>query len=220
MAATRTNPAADKKIRQTIQAIAGASDLYAHAHGTGAAAATPVSPAEALVAAHHVKNMLAEDVFYPAHAQRTESPGYKAIHQQMVKVEDRPCLACGVRQSTLGVAAANPFGAKALETHHHIIEWALANAIDLAKFNTHVIAGLRRRNPADPKYANDLTQQQMLDWIDHDRDNLWVLCDIHHRHKFVGIHAVTFPIWGPQDLLIKGFGPQMADTLAATPPTP
>jgi len=215
-----TNEAADKKIRKTIEAIAGANDLYAHAHGTGAAAASPASPAEALVAAHHVKNMLSESVFYPAHKKRSESAGYTAIHRQMVKVEDRPCLACGVRQSTLHDPASNPFGAKALETHHHIIEWALANAIDLAKFNSHVIAGLRRRNPADPKYATDLSQQQMLDWIDHDRDNLWVLCDVHHRHKYVGIHAITFPIWGPQDLLVPNFGPRMADEMAATPAEP
>ena len=46
-----------------------------------------------------------------------------------------------------------------------------------------------------------MTQKQILDWVDHDEDNLWVLCDVHHRHVFVGIHAITFPIWGPQDLV-------------------
>jgi hypothetical protein len=37
--------------------------------------------------------------------------------------------------------------------------------------------------------------------VDHGFDNLWVLCDVHHRHKFVGIHAITYPIWRPQDVV-------------------
>lgn len=59
-------------------------------------------------------------------------------------------------------------------------------------------------------YDHDFTQQEMLDWIDHGRDNLWVLCDVHHRHKYVGIHAITYPIWGPQDILKAGFGAHIA----------
>ena len=45
----------------------------------------------------------------------------------------------------------------------------------------------------------------MTDWIDHGRDNLLVLCDIHHRHVYVGIHAITGPIWGAQNLLQKSY---------------
>lgn len=41
----------------------------------------------------------------------------------------------------------------------------------------------------------------MRAWIDHHPDNLMVLCDVHHRHAGVGIHAVTAPIWRVQPLL-------------------
>jgi hypothetical protein len=151
---------------------------------------------------HAVSRLLHEVAFYPPHDVRKESPDYKKSHDDMVRVKDLPCLACGVRNSTLKDPKQNPFGAVQMETHHHVIEWALANAIDPGKFNSHVLPGLLRKNP--DKYATmktGMTKEQILAWVDHDEDNLWVLCDVHHRHTFVGIHAITFPIWGPQDIL-------------------
>ena len=96
-----------------------------------------------------------------------------------------------------------------METHHHVIEWALANAIDPAKFNQRVLPGLLRRNPE--KYGpmkKRMSQKQILDSVDHDEDNLWVLCDVHHRHVFVGIHAITFPISGTARSRQRGFAPE------------
>ena len=154
---------------------------------------------------HDVRRTLVEDAFYPPHSPRAESPAYAKTHDQMVNAEDTPCFICGVRQSTLGDPKQNPFGAQAMETHHVHVEWALATAVDLGKFNAQIVAQLRRERPADPTYAKDFTQQQMFDWIDHHRDNLLVLCDIHHRHGYVGIHAITGPIWGAQNLLQRGY---------------
>jgi hypothetical protein len=51
--------------------------------------------------------------------------------------------------------------------------------------------------------------------VDHSPDNLWVLCDVHHRHKFVGIHAITYPIWGPQDLVNSTMIGKMLDAASA-----
>ncbi len=158
---------------------------------------------------HLVKRMLHEEVYYPDHSPRTESPAYARVHHHLVVDLDLPCLACGVRNSTLHDPKQNPKSAKAMETHHHVIEWSLQNAIDLTKFNQRIIARLRVSHPE--KYTVDFTQQQMLDWIDHDSDNLWVLCDVDHRHSLVGIHSVTFPIWAPQDLIRGDF--------VYTPPT-
>lgn len=152
---------------------------------------------------HEVSRMLHENVFYPPHSPRTESSEYAKIHKHLTHELDLPCLTCGVRNSTLNDPVANWAGAKDIETHHHIIEYSLANAIDLNKFNERIVARLRVGQPE--KYAKDFTEQQMLDWIDHDPDNLWVLCDVHHRHLEVGIHSVTYPIWGPQDLIKDGF---------------
>lgn len=165
---------------------------------------------------HALNRMLDEVAFYPAHDQRKESPSYARVHHQMTVVDDKRCLVCGVKHSTLNDPAQNPFGAIAMETHHHIIEWALANAIDANKFNQHILPGLKRQAsqrsaglPApytefDADYASSMTLDRIKQWVDHAADNLWVLCDVHHRHKFVGIHAITYPIWGPQDVVEQG----------------
>ncbi len=188
------------------------------ARAAGGLPADPSGADDSLSHYHVVERMLDERAFYPPHDKRTESPAYARVHHQMTVADDKHCVSCGVQHSTLGDPANNPFGAVQMETHHHTIEWALANAIDPAKFNQHIRPGLlhaaqRRmsepdyaKTPAeyrefDTVYAADMTADQIHGWIDHGADNLWVLCDVHHRHKFVGIHAITFPIWGPQDVV-------------------
>jgi hypothetical protein len=32
-----------------------------------------------------------------------------------------------------------------------------------------------------------------------------VLCDVHHRARFFGIHEITGPVWGPQHILRDDF---------------
>lgn len=168
---------------------------------------------------HTVARMLDERAFYPPHDQRTESPAYAKVHHQIVVTDDKRCLVCGVKHSTLGDPAQNPFGAIQIETHHHVIEWALANAVDAAKFNQHIRPGLLRAAGSrsatdshgeplaaiylefDKDYAANMPLARIKEWVDHAADNLWPLCDIHHRHKYVGIHAITYPIWGPQDVV-------------------
>ena len=154
---------------------------------------------------------LNEYAFYPPHDHRTESPKYKAMHDKLVGEMDLPCISCGVRKSILDDAgkskdpSLNPYGAKQMETHHRIIEWALANAVDTKKFNTMILPSLARAHPDRQDYKTPFTEQQVRDWVDHDGDNLWVLCDVHHRAPLLGIHSITFPIWGPQNLLSDDF---------------
>lgn len=164
----------------------------------------PLIPIGPLSKGHLVSRVLHEAVYYPPHAPRTETAAYRAIHKHLVVDLDLACIACGVRNSTILNPTYNKVGAKAIETHHHVVEWALTNYIDLAKFNERIVAHFRATQPHDAKYDHDFTQQEMVDWIDHDPANLWVVCDVHHRHSLVGIHAVTFPIWAPQDLLLDG----------------
>lgn len=152
---------------------------------------------------HAVDRLLKEDVFYPPHDPRKESKAYAKAHKYLVKELDLPCLVCGVKNSTLSDPSQNKVGAKGIETHHHIIEWALQNAIDLAKFNQRVFPNLKARHPET--YNKEFTQQEMLDFIDHSPDNLWTLCDVHHRHSLVGVHSITFPIWSAQDLILDDF---------------
>jgi hypothetical protein len=154
---------------------------------------------------HEQRRLLDERAFYPAHDKRKESPKYAAVHKDLVDAHDLPCLVCGVRKSTLKDRAKNPYGAKALETHHHVIEWALANAIDPARFNAGIRPFLAHRHPDEPTYQRDMSPQEVSDWVDHSPDNLWVVCDVHHRAKYFGIHEISYPIWCPQDLLGQQF---------------
>ncbi len=160
---------------------------------------------------HQNARVLKELAFYPAHDVRKETPEYARAHKHMTIELDLPCIVCGVKHSTLGDAKENRYGSKAMETHHHVIEWALANAIDVDKFNKAILPNLRHRHPDRREYAAPFTQKQVADWVDHHEDNLWVLCDVHHRAKYLGIHEITFPIWGPMDLLRADFDAYVRD---------
>ena len=157
------------------------------------------------VAAIHLnRRLLDEMAFYPAHDKRSETPAYKKAHHHLTVDLDLPCLICGVKYSILG-SPENTYGAKQMETHHHVIEWALANAIDTEKFNRILLPHLAHQHPNNQEYQQPFTQQQIRDWVDHSEDNLWVLCDVHHRAQYFGIHEITFPIWGPMNLLRSDF---------------
>lgn len=125
---------------------------------------------------HMVSRILHEAVYYPAHSPRSESAAYAKVHRHLCVELDLPCQVCGVRNSTLHDPEHNKVGAKALETHHHVVEWSLQNALDLNKFNQRIVARHRAMPHHDPIYDTDLTQEQMLAWVDHHPDNLWVLC--------------------------------------------
>lgn len=157
-------------------------------------------------AVHENPRLLKERAFYPAHDKRLETPAYKKAHDHLTRTLDLPCLVCGVKNSTLKDKSQNRYGARQMETHHHVIEWALANAIDPAKFNKIILPHLKVRHPQNPLYAKAaLTAQDVSDWVDHSEDNLWVLCDVHHRAAYLGIHEITYPIWCPMDLLRNDF---------------
>lgn len=155
-------------------------------------------------AIHANARRLDEIAFYPAHDKRSETPEYKKVHKKLVHELDLPCLICGVKNSTLKDKKENLYGAKALETHHHIIEWALAGAVSVEKFNKRLLPHLRHKH-GRPEYRKEFTEEDIRNWVDHHEDNLWVLCDVHHRAKFLGIHAISYPIWSPMDLLRDDF---------------
>lgn len=198
---------AGRRIRMATGAVAACRALSAAA-----------GEDEDLARYHALAHMLDEWPFHPPHDKRDESADYHAIHVQMTIADDLPCIVCGVRNSMLGEVEKNPFGAILMETHHHVIQRALAAAIQADKFNAHVRPDLfraARRRAQDPAYAATSPLYKKFDeayaapmdiatirrWIDHAADNLRVLCDVHHRHRHVGIHAVTCSIWGPQDLV-------------------
>lgn len=168
------------------------------------------------VGIHGRPEVLLDPMFYPPHDQRIETKAYKEVHHELTVTKDLPCLVCGVRNSTLNNKEENPYGATALETHHHIIEWALANAIDPERFNRALLPNLKEKHKGNPLYEKaTFSEQDVHDWVDHSPDNLWVLCDVHHRHKWVGIHHISYPMWAPQDLLKSAFIEEVAHEISA-----
>jgi hypothetical protein len=109
---------------------------------------TPHSKGAGAAGIHENRRQLDERAFYPAHDARKESAEYAKVHKKLCITLNLPCLVCGVTYSILNNAAANkdpkqnPYGANAMETHHHIIEWALANAIDKDHFNKSILPNL------------------------------------------------------------------------------
>jgi hypothetical protein len=162
------------------------------------------------------RRLLNEIAYYPQHDKRRETKKYKRVHDDLTVTKDLPCLLCGVRNSTLTDPTQNRYGAHYMETHHHVIEWALAKAIDVGKFNKAMRPNLAHRHPQEYLYSRDMTAKEVTDWVDHSPDNLWVLCDVHHRSKYFGIHEITFPIWGPMDLLKPKFDEYVRKRLRQT----
>ena len=140
------------------------------------------------VPAHAVTRHLTETVYYPDHAPRTESPEYKTVHHHLVYELDEPCWICGVRNSTLHDPEQNPRGATQIETHHAVVEWALANAVDPSL----ILADFPEMGAADDAHLRQ--------WLDSEGQML-VLCDVCHRHGMAGIHMISYPAWVVQKYL-------------------
>lgn len=168
-----------------------------------------------------LRRTLAELVEYPPHPPRTASALYERTHRQLVVIEDRPCAVCGVRHSTLGDPAANPCGAKALETHHDLIEWAGATEIDWDKLAADhpglpSLAALAQAYhahlAANGTFSGTLDPAIVTQFVDSDEQML-VLCDVHHRAAGQGIHMITGPVWELQHYAAPGWnfdGPMAA----------
>lgn len=150
-----------------------------------------------------LRRTLAEDVWYPPHPPRKASAVYVATHRELVVEQDRPCAVCGVRRSTLGDPAHNAVGAKALETHHALIEWAGANEIDWDKLaadhpslpNLTALAGAYHAHLlANGTFAGTLDPDIVTRFVDS-ADQMLVICDVHHRSAGKGVHMISGPVW-------------------------
>lgn len=137
---------------------------------------------------HEIKRALYEDYSVPAHEPRTASNLYTQTHHDLVYVQDESCFICGIRKSTGGN----------METHHWHLEWSLANGADWG-----TIMAAHPDFPAWDKInaADPATYHQ---FVDHPY-NMLILCDVHHRAKLHGIHAIEYPIWVAQKYMRADF---------------
>jgi hypothetical protein len=135
------------------------------------------------IAAHEVD-------FYPPHPPRSETTEYNQTHHLLVNVLDTPCRICGVRKSTLGDPAQNPYKATALETHHYPVQREFTDAVDWRKV------------------ARDFTQvvdqKSLLLFVDSPA-NMWVLCSHCHRDSKAGVHHAVVADWIIHRYLFDGY---------------
>jgi hypothetical protein len=132
--------------------------------------------------AHAQPRDLHEVIYYPEHDPRKASGEYTRVHDHLVHELDEPCWVCGVRYSQLNDPEKNRHGATQIETHHWVVEWALANAVDPAK----ILADFPEMGAADDEHLRA--------WLDSE-SNMLILCSTHHRHGLYGIHSVSYPAW-------------------------
>jgi hypothetical protein len=159
---------------------------------------------------HELKASLKEDVFYPDHPERTESPTFRATKRAM-KLDDYRCSVCGTSDK--------------IEDHHRFFEWAYSDAIDWVW-----VKGVAT-NAIDTMWSHELQATvpipkrhliwdlirltQDFDWANFDTSkpelfvdspsNMWPLCEKHHRAGDHGIHSESYPIWNVQAFLKPGF---------------
>lgn len=184
---TKETPMKHGKVLQTteVEATAEVQQTTRPVHGKSPDPHQAEQTTEILAHVHTTSEGVASIEMTPPHPPREETPQYAAAHHHLVKVLDSPCAMCGVRNSTLGNPKENPFGAKAIETHHYPIERSLMDACDPLK--VHVVF---------PQVKDQATLEEFID----SEHNLMVLCDVHHRHPLHGIHHLT-----PQDFFVQPF---------------
>lgn len=135
--------------------------------------------------------------FYPPHPPRVDTAEYRHTHHQLINVEDRPCADCGVRRTTLADPAANPYGAKQMETHHYPLQREFGDAYDPAKVGQDF-----------PQVTDRHTLKAFID----SEANMLVLCDVCHRSPHRGIHHINASLQAAKRYLFTGY--VFADTTA------
>lgn len=113
--------------------------------------------------------------YYPAHEPRASDPHYHLFHEVREKLRQLgklKCWVCGKDER----AAGQP-----IELHHSIIEFALANGVDVAKF-AHLY----------PEF--NVTDEATFVAFVESEGNLLPLCKLHHT-GVEGIHLLPYPCW-------------------------
>ena len=160
-----------------------------------------------ITAEHEKHDTLTEDVFYPDHEQRTESPTFKKT-KAIGHGQKLPCCISGHTEKT--------------EYHHVFCEWAFTDGVDWTTVKKIANGEIKQLPVLDPHTdlptgdtfpANQsliyiivqLAKVRGFDWQAFDpskpelfidsMENMLVLHEKFHRHKDHGIHVMSFPEW-------------------------
>lgn len=138
--------------------------------------------------AHYERRTLHEVVAYPPHAPRKSDPHYAIFEHAKHHLVHVLGVGCWIGGATLtqikaGLAPEHRcYGAKQLEAHHAVAEFAGLNEIDWLKV------------AKDFPHAGIHSDEDFLRFAESE-GGLMILCDLHHRGAGTGIHSVTYPAW-------------------------
>lgn len=137
------------------------------------------------VAAHTQIAQHRYTIHFPGHAHREGDPHYRAFEAYRRKLEGTPAWVCRVG-AHLGDFSECDHD-RPLELHHAVIEFALANAVELSAIQQ--------------DFPDVQTEEALASFVESDR-NLMVLCAFHHRGH-AGVHTASYADW-EASLYIKG----------------
>jgi 5-methylcytosine-specific restriction endonuclease McrA len=119
--------------------------------------------------AHDQRESVTFIAHYPEHIIRADDPFaavFEAARHHAIAVLDTPCWRCGSKDH---------------RELHHMLEWSLANGIDIDRFSA---------DHPDWNITDEETFKSRLDA----ESNLLVLCENCHRGESA-IHLLPYPLW-------------------------
>ena len=146
----------------------------------------------------NLNRTLHEIAMYPAHGPREDDVHYRIFNQAQHHLIHVLKTGCWIGGATLDeIKAGLPTGhrcatAHQLEAHHNFAEWAGLSEIDWQKFSV------------DFPQLGVHSDEDFLNLAESE-GGLLILCDVHHRGPYHGIHAITEPVWKLQRYAIDGY---------------
>jgi hypothetical protein len=138
--------------------------------------------------AHSNARTLHELAMYPPHEPRAKDVHYRiftASRRHLIDVLGVGCWIGGATKTDIknGLPRSSLcFGAKQLEAHHSIAEFAGLNEVDWQKV------------AKDFPQLGIHSDEDFLAAAESD-GGLMILCDKHHRAPYHGVHSITEPVW-------------------------
>ena len=137
-----------------------------------------------MTAAHHTTQTLRIEFFYPEHAPRERDPHYHVFNETRRRLKRLGALKCWIDNADCRGS---------IELHHSLVEFSLANIVDVDHFRA-----------LYPEFHIE-SDAAFLDWINAEA-NLLPLCSLHHR-GVLGIHSVLYSGWVVQRFMKAGVTP-------------
>lgn len=134
---------------------------------------------------------------YPEHSPRRSDPHYRifvASRRHLIDVLGVGCWIGGITKAQLGTTDRTHlcYGAKQLEAHHDVAEFAGLTEIDWQKV------------AADFPTLGIHSDEDFLRAAEAE-GGLTVLCDKHHRAPYHGTHMISGPVWKLDRYARKGW---------------